>query len=69
LRNSARTSEDVTAQIPALPKKGVTEKAAQQRQAAIKRIETDCGVKGGETGEVVNLFWGSRYKLVPLQTL
>lgn len=55
--------EDVTPQIPALPKKGVTGKAAQQREAAIKRIETECGGKSGETCEVVNLFSGSRYDL------
>ncbi len=54
--------EDVTEQVPAAPKKGGTSKTAQQRDAVITRIETECSAHG-EVCEVVNLFSGSRYDL------
>jgi Peptidase S46 len=55
--------EDVTPQVPAPPKKGAASKAAQQRDATIARIESECAAHSGETCEVVNLFSGSRYDL------
>jgi hypothetical protein len=56
--------EDVTAQFPAPPKKGATAKSAQQRDALVTRIESECGAAhAGETCEVVSLFSGSRYAL------
>ncbi len=54
--------EDVTEQVPAAPRKGGTSKTAQQRDAVITRIETECSAHG-EVCEVVNLFSGSRYDL------
>ncbi len=55
--------QDITEQVPAAPKKGGTSKTAQQRDAAITRIETECSAHGGQVCEVVNLFSGSRYDL------
>ena len=55
--------EDVTAQFPLPPKKGVTSKEMQQRDAAAKRIESECPTHPGESCEVVNLFSGSRFAL------
>jgi hypothetical protein len=55
--------EDVTAQMPVAPKKGATAKAAQQRDAAITRIQNECTASSHEVCEVVNLFSGSRYDL------
>lgn len=55
--------EDVTQQVPPPPKKSASAKAAEQREAAIKRIESACAARSGETCEVVDLFAGSRYEL------
>ena len=55
--------QDVTQHMPAPPKKGASERAAQQREAAIKRLESECSSHSGETCEVVDLFSGSRYEL------
>jgi hypothetical protein len=55
--------EDVTGQVPVAPKKGATSKAAQQRDAAITRIQSECAASSHEICEVVNLFSGSRYDL------
>jgi hypothetical protein len=55
--------EDVTQQVPVAPKKGATGKTAQQREAAIARIESECAARSHEICEVVNLFAGSRSDL------
>lgn len=55
--------EDVTGRMPAMPKKGLSGKFAQQREEVIKRLESECGAHANETCEVVDLFSGSRYDL------
>src|ERR1700733_2119112 len=55
--------EDVTPQVPVAPKKGANAKTAQQREAAIARIQSECAARGYEICEVANLFAGSRYDL------